>query len=505
MYGLDGQMDAGPMDVAPVDVVRHEHAGALATARAVESAPTWVAGHRRCAGISLGPWVFAIGDAVAVGMASLLAIVENGPALRTAPTLLILPLATLVLLAAHGVYRAGPRLTPFAANGPAAVAVTVAAMCAVATEHLRHPEEPDPAPVLVAWPLALGLLIISRGAFGAGEHLVRSRGRQGTPTLIVGTGEVGVRIAERLLAGRGYGLRPIGFLDDDPPVTDAASERPLPVLGGLGDLADVVATAGVQHVVFAFSAAPDRELRSVVRECERLGVGVALVPRLFDCVNHRTSYEPLGGLPVLTLRSTDPRGWGFATKHAFDRVVAAAGLFAFAPLGVAIALAVRLSSPGPVLFSQVRVGRDGQVFKMLKFRTMRDADVPTSFAPRPGLAPGGVEGDDRRTGVGRFLRRTSLDELPQLWNVLLGHMSLVGPRPERPQFVDQFAVELSRYDERHRVRSGLTGLAQVRGLRGQSSIADRVELDNFYIEHWSFGFDLKLMVLTLVAIVRSGG
>ena len=175
---------------------------------------------------------------------------------------------------------------------------------------------------------------------------------------------------------------------------------------------------------------------------------------------------------------------------------------------------MRLSSPGPILFRQRRVGRDGKVFDFYKFRSMRVEPVPEGEQPEqsssatdfllPGdTAPGGVEGDDRRTAVGRFLRSTSLDELPQFFNVLRGDMSLVGPRPERPEFVELFRQDVIRYGDRHRVKSGITGWAQVHGLRGQTSLAERVEWDNYYIAHWSLGLDLRILALTLVALFRN--
>jgi lipopolysaccharide/colanic/teichoic acid biosynthesis glycosyltransferase len=168
-----------------------------------------------------------------------------------------------------------------------------------------------------------------------------------------------------------------------------------------------------------------------------------------------------------------------------------------------IALAVRLSSPGPVLFRQRRIGRDGREFDLLKFRTMVAGDpADDEFAVPAGLAPGGVEGTDRRTRVGRVLRRTSLDELPQLFNVIRGEMSLVGPRPERPEFAELFRERFEHYHDRHRVRSGITGWAQVNGHRGQTPLAERVEFDNFYIEHWSLRLDLKIVLLTLPALLK---
>jgi exopolysaccharide biosynthesis polyprenyl glycosylphosphotransferase len=244
-----------------------------------------------------------------------------------------------------------------------------------------------------------------------------------------------------------------------------------------------------------------------VQRCQELGLEVSVVPRLFENVNDRQWVEHVGGLPLCGLRQTDPKSWQFAAKHALDRTIAGLLLAVGAPLLVALGLLVRLSSPGPVLFRQRRVGRDGQVFDILKLRTMRVADHRPSdeLAARlqaQGAAPGGVEGDDRRTAIGTFLRRTSLDELPQLLNVLRGEMSLVGPRPERPEFVDLFGTSVRRYGDRHRVRSGMTGWAQVHGLRGQTSLSERVEWDNWYIQNWSLWLDLKILLMTPLALLR---
>jgi exopolysaccharide biosynthesis polyprenyl glycosylphosphotransferase len=261
--------------------------------------------------------------------------------------------------------------------------------------------------------------------------------------------------------------------------------------------------------VLAFSTESDRMMLPLIRQCEALGIELSIVPRLFESMNHRVAYEPVGALPVLGLRQTDPAGWEFAVKHAFDQVASFLLLVFFAPVLGAIALGVKVSSPGPILFRQTRVGRDGQIFDLIKFRTMREDDDPAvGFAPERGSAPGGVEGVDRRTPIGRFLRQTSLDELPQLVNVLRGQMSLVGPRPERPEFVELFSADLDRYADRHRVRSGITGWAQVHGIgRGETrfsadTLARRVEWDNYYIENWSLWLDVKVLLLTAMAVFR---
>ncbi|MGZ6724520.1 MAG: exopolysaccharide biosynthesis polyprenyl glycosylphosphotransferase, partial [Solirubrobacteraceae bacterium] len=264
---------------------------------------------------------------------------------------------------------------------------------------------------------------------------------------------------------------------------------------------------GARRVILAFSSEPDHLLIDRVTECQQLGVEVLLVPRLFESINHHVTLDHVGEVPVLWLRPTNPRGAQFAIKHALDRILALVALIALAPLMALVALGVRLSSPGPALFRQRRVGRDGRVFNVLKFRTMREADPDreSAFVPPDGCAPGGVEGEDRRTPLGVWLRGASLDEVPQLINVLRGEMSIVGPRPERPQFAARFGEEVERYDDRLRVKSGITGWAQVNGLRGQTSIADRVKWDNYYIQNWSWRLDLRIILLTIVDVFRSRG
>jgi exopolysaccharide biosynthesis polyprenyl glycosylphosphotransferase len=356
--------------------------------------------------------------------------------------------------------------------------------------------------------LACSVITVSLGRIGISalqsrEHVRR---RSLSPVLIVGAGKVGARLAERLEEHPEYGLRPAGFLDADPyPLSNRADDLP-PFLGGPTALAAAVKETGARHVMLAFSQLSDGGLMDLIRRCQDLGVDVSVVPRFFDTMNDRAQVEHIGGLPLVRLHPAHRERWRLAVKHTLDRVVACVAIFIGSPLLIGVALAVKLTSPGPVLFRQERVGRDGQVFDLLKFRSMR-VEAPKEaprFIPADGVAPGGVEGQDRRTPIGRFLRRTSLDELPQLFNVAWGEMSLVGPRPERPEFVEMFNGKLLRYEERHRVKSGMTGWAQVHGLRGQTSIVKRVEWDNYYIENWSLGLDLKILCMTLSAIWRSG-
>jgi exopolysaccharide biosynthesis polyprenyl glycosylphosphotransferase len=416
------------------------------------------------------------------------------------PLLLFGPLAMLLLLG-RGMY--GRRLRSRLLDGvvPIVGSISIAAMAVVVVESYVVPSAVVSAVVAHVWACAILAVGGLRTALVAAQRVARRRGLDGRPTLIVGAGAVGRRLARRLAEQPQYGLTPVGFLDADP-LHDGDPGPDVPVLGSPDDLDWVAQVCGAEHVVVAFSSEPDERLVELVRRCEALGLEVSLVPRLFESLNHRATYEPLGGTPLVGLRSIRPNGWQFLVKHALDRVVAALLLVLLAPVLLAIAISVRASSPGPVLFRQRRVGRDGTVFDLYKFRSMRPDGADAGFRPGAGSAPGGVEGDDRRTMAGRLLRRTSLDELPQLLNVLRGEMSLVGPRPERPEFVELFESDLKRYGARHRVRSGLTGWAQVHGLRGQTSLADRVEWDNYYIEHWSLGLDLRILVLTVVAVLR---
>ncbi|CAN5815797.1 undecaprenyl-phosphate glucose phosphotransferase [soil metagenome] len=339
------------------------------------------------------------------------------------------------------------------------------------------------------------------------QRYLRRRFRNASPTLFIGDGPIARQLMDHMLRLPEYGMRPVGVLDSSP--VTAAGRLPelvhvdVPRLGTASDLADVARQTGAAELVIAFSPTPDDELISVVRAAHELGMRVWVVPRLFDAVGSRSYIDHVGGLPLLVLPEVNPRGWQFAIKHAMDRTLSAVGLLLISPVFLMLMLLVRLSSPGPIFFKQQRIGRNGKPFDCLKFRSMR-APLPSDeqFDLAVGSAPGGVEGVDRRTRIGKFMRQTSLDELPQLINVLRGDMSLVGPRPERPEFVELFEMQIRRYGDRHRVKAGVTGWAQVHGLRGQTSIADRAEWDNYYIENWSLWLDVKILALTVLAVLR---
>jgi exopolysaccharide biosynthesis polyprenyl glycosylphosphotransferase len=354
--------------------------------------------------------------------------------------------------------------------------------------------------------LAALLVAGGRVALNFWQLQTRRQGKALVPTLIVGAGHVGRTTAKRLLKHPELGLRPVGFLDKEP-LDAGTNARRLPVLGASWDLESVVHEYGIGQVIVTFSTAPSDVLLRLVNRCEELGIAVALVPRLFEKMTHRLTIEHLGGLPLITSRPSDPRGWQFAVKYSVDRLVAFVSVVLLLPVLAACALAVWLTMGSPILFRQRRVGRDGHEFDMLKFRSMRgspnqggEADATwftQQLESESDEQPAEAERDPRVTVVGRVLRATWLDELPQLFNVLKGDMSLVGPRPERVSYVRQFEKQIYRYGDRHRVKAGITGWAQVHGLRGETSLADRVEWDNYYIENFSLWLDLKIVGWTV--------
>lgn len=356
--------------------------------------------------------------------------------------------------------------------------------------------------MLRVWVCAAVLMPTVRLIRSLAERYLRRRHRFGSPALVVGSGPIANQLITRMRQVPDYGLQPVGLLDDVRP----SDGDPLDVtyFGTTDDLEAAASATGASELIIAPSSVSDEQLARTAQMAQNLGMQVRVVPRLMDAVGGSARVEHLGGVPLLVLTRVDPKGWQFALKHAFDQTSAAVGLLLISPVFIALAVLVKISSPGPVFFSQERIGRDGKVFGCLKFRSMRPPDPAASdFELQAGAAPGGVEGDDRRTWIGKIMRKTSLDELPQLVNVLRGEMSLVGPRPERPEYVELFEMQIRRYGDRHRVRAGITGWSQVHGLRGQTSIADRAEFDNYYIENWSLKLDFKILVLTVLAVLKS--
>lgn len=313
-------------------------------------------------------------------------------------------------------------------------------------------------------------------------------------TVIVGGGVVASELLESIHRFPELGLEPVAVLDSDPLLGEGG--LPVPVLDR--PLDDVVRQMDVQTVIVAFRNRPDSSLVSPLRQCDQLDCEIFIVPRLFEFVHLSSDMDRIHTIPLLRVRRHVYRTWYWHLKRVFDVTVSGLALIALSPLLALTALAVKSTGQGaPILFRQVRVGRDGNEFTLFKFRSMRPVEVDASDTD--------WHPEDRIGLLGRFLRTTSIDELPQLWNVVRGDMSLVGPRPERPHFVEQFAGTVHSYGDRHRVKVGLTGWAAINGLRGDTSIDDRALYDNFYIQNWSVWLDVKIILLTVRAVVAGTG
>lgn len=419
--------------------------------------------------------------------------------------------SVIVVLATRGVYRQKLNHGFLDEFEPVETSIAVAALATMTLTLVLVPRLPVgevTAPyvrpselVLKIWVCAAVFIPAVRLFRSGANRYLRRRFDVGVPALVVGSGPVAHQLVSRMRQVREYGLWPAGLIDDMRPSDAEAFD--VPYLGTTANLESAVKATRAEELIVAPSTMPDEQLARTIQQAQQLGMRVRVVPRAMDAVGTNTYIEHLGGVPLMVLNRVDPKGWQFAVKHAFDRTAALFGILLISPLLIALALAVRFSSPGPILFSQERIGRDGKVFGCLKFRSMRPDDpAKAKFELPHGAAPGGVEGEDRRTWIGKIMRRTSMDELPQLFNVLKGQMSLVGPRPERPEFVELFEMHVRRYGQRHRVKAGMTGWAQVHGLRGQTSIADRAEWDNYYIDNWSLMLDFKILILTVLAVLR---
>ncbi|WP_245404199.1 sugar transferase [Gordonia sp. 'Campus'] len=419
--------------------------------------------------------------------------------------LLFVPILVLIF-AVRGVYRRGLNRRFLDEVGKVMTGCTITAMILLCSLLLSFADDRPGAAVTKVWVSALFWVPFGRLLRDTIQRSLRKHGHLLSPTLIIGDGPVTAQVVGRMVSAPEHGLRPVGVLTAGAPPRSDRDEGPsnrIDQLGGVDDLDDAIRATNAEILVIAFAVTNVERLTAAVRIAHRHGVKVWIVPRMFDVIGRRSRVDHIGGLPLMSVPHTNPRGWQFRTKHITDRIIAAMILTAISPLFLTLMLLVRLSSPGPIFFAQPRVGRNARVFDCLKFRSMRPEDPEAEkFKPTEGSAPGGVEGVDRRTKIGKIMRSTSMDELPQLLNVLRGDMSLVGPRPERPEYVSLFDVQIRRYGERHRVKAGVTGWAQVHGLRGQTSIADRAEWDNYYIENWSLWLDIKILLLTVLAVLK---
>lgn len=308
--------------------------------------------------------------------------------------------------------------------------------------------------------------------------------------LIAGAGKVGRRYYQTLQRHPEFGLEVVGFLDD---YCTQLEDGYKPILGKLNGLEKMLSTKLIDEVIIALPLIVYPKYREIIAKCEKAGVRVSIIPDFYDILPATPYFQSIGGLPVIGIRDVPlDEASNRVFKRGFDIVFAVIAILMTSPIMLLITVVLKLTSPGPIIFKQERVGLNRRTFYMYKFRSMKhmpkaDSDMQWT-----------TEDDPRRTKFGSLLRKTSLDELPQFFNVLKGEMSVVGPRPERPYFVDQFKEEVPKYMIKHHVRPGITGWAQVSGLRGDTSISERIEHDLFYIEHWTILFDMKIIFKTVI-------
>ncbi len=346
--------------------------------------------------------------------------------------------------------------------------------------------------VMIAYALLLSipLITIGRWLLSSVRDLLRSRGTAVDRLLIVGTGETARLVAQKIRGSAYLGYNLLGVVAETGGEADQPAEAfGQPVLGKIAELPELIDRYQPDEIIIALPPVSDAEILHVINICQRDRLSLKVFPDVYDIMAAGVTIDDLGGLPLMSVRDSAARSWRAAAKRMTDVLVGGLILILISPFLLLFALLVKFDSPGPVFFVQERMGLDGKLFPMVKFRSMRI----DSEAKGPGWT---VKDDPRITRLGRFIRKYSIDELPQFINVLLGDMSLVGPRPEQPSFVEQFRKMIPRYMERHREKAGLTGWAQVNGLRGDTSIEERTKYDLWYIENWSIWLDFKIILRT---------
>ena len=375
-------------------------------------------------------------------------------------------------------------------------AVTLGALLMVAATFFVFTDRLEFVRLLIVYMWVIGILAVFTGR-SLLAWLLQALSRRGLGVervVIVGAGDEGRAVLARMLTDLGRRFRVVGFLDDFAEAVEAGGGA-FPVLGPVASLAAVIAEHDIDKVVVAVPSLAHDSLLEILERAEASYADVWLLPDLFQLMVSPVTEGGVRGLPLIAVNQVRLRGLSRLLKRTLDLTVAITGLVLLSVPMLAVALAIKLDSRGPVFYVQTRVGRDGRRFPFIKFRTMIED------AERHGQT-WTVPDDPRVTRIGRFLRPHAIDELPQLINVLKGDLSLVGPRPERPGYVQQFEREYSRYMVRHRERAGMTGWAQVNGLRGDSSIEDRTRYDLYYVENWSLLFDLRILLRTLVTVLR---
>jgi Undecaprenyl-phosphate glucose phosphotransferase len=454
--------------------------------------------------------VYLINDAVASNLAMLCAwflrfsvkVIPVTKGQQEVETYLqLLPIVTIVFplaFAVQGLYRIRPTRSMAEEWLSVAIGSIVATVVFSGVLLWVRPGRPDilysRATLLIFLVCAIVFVIVGRAIVRAIVERGHRDGKRLDRVLIAGSGELASAVVDRVKGHRELGFLVVGYLRNGEESKLGALEclGTLACLGTIDEAERVIDEQKIDHVFVALPHASSEAMMGLLDRLVRSVVAIHVVPDLLQFMVLRSRVEDLDGLPTINLSETPLEGWSRFLKRGFDLIVATIALIVFSPVMLVVAIAIKLGDRGPVFYRQERMGLDGKPFDIFKFRSMRvgaEKDTGAKWAEK---------NDPRRTRVGRFIRETSLDELPQLFNVILGDMSVVGPRPERPQFVEQFRAEFPHYMLRHKVRAGITGWAQVHGWRGNTSIRIRIEHDLYYIENWSLLLDLKILFMTLI-------
>jgi len=340
--------------------------------------------------------------------------------------------------------------------------------------------------IIYAWLFGVILVVTGREMHRQTTIRLREAGIGQDNVLIIGSGEVARTIAEKIRWSSHLGYHIVGAVNGE--IGGKVGE--VPIIGVTDELPMIIDQYEVDEVIIALPEASHRELVQLVSKCQRGKVNIKVYPDIFAYMTGGLSVDDLNGLPLLSVRDVALRGWKLSLKRGMDIIGSCIGLVLLSPILTLTAVLIKLESPGSAFFCQERMGLDGRPFPMIKFRSMRNDSEKNGPAWT-------VEGDPRVTRIGRIMRKTNWDELPNLINVLLGQMSLVGPRPEQPYYVEKFREYIPRYMERHREKAGMTGWAQVNGLRGDTSILERTKYDLWYVENWSLWLDIKIVLRTV--------
>jgi exopolysaccharide biosynthesis polyprenyl glycosylphosphotransferase len=444
-----------------------------------------------------------IGDALMLSLAFVLgyflraelplpAIPVNPPPLSNYLPMMIVHVVTILVVFYFGrMYHQRRAASRIDVGYAIAQNVSIGTLLAIALESLAFKnsglELDYPRGVIVyAWLLGILFTILGRELQRLITIYLRDRGVGRDNVLIIGSGEVAQAVVEKIRFSPNLGYNIVGAVNGAPGTLIAD----VPIIGTTGQLPELIDQYEVDEVIIALPEASHRELVQLVSKCQRGKVSIKVYPDIFAYIAGGLTVDDLNGLPLLSVRDVALRGWKLSLKRAMDIVGSTIGLVLLSPFLVLTAILIKLESPGPVFFVQERMGLDGRPFPIIKFRSMRQ-DAERSG---PGWT---VQDDPRVTRVGRFLRATNWDELPNLINVFFGQMSLVGPRAEQPYYVERFREYIPRYMERHREKAGMTGWAQVNGMRGDTSIPERTKYDLWYVENWSLWLDIKIVLRTI--------